>query len=446
MEIVMQDFSTVFKKNKSAKPVARNDIRVPDFNDENLELDAHTFVLWGDASKVDFSNADNMFPYIRFSTETKFPSADKMPKGFNPQQALENGKTPGLNIADLHAMGITGKGITVAIIDKPLNTEHDEIKDNIVHYEEIGYPENTIAEYHGTAVSSILSGKTVGVAPDAKIVYFAATNVKMQIPLMNKDFQKELKQYFPADIDFDTTIQDVLNGRYSKDNEFKQQIDNIIHTLPDNIKKRLFTPEKEITYTYYANALRKILFMNARLPQDKKISAVSISWGRLSDDPESVKLINQLIESGVMILTTADSAYYYGDKAKYTTIDRKMNAAPNTPESYEEGFWKNYTEKPSNCLLIPSGGRTVAGFYTNDDYIYCGAGGGMSWAAPFMTGVYALAKQVSPNLTPHHFFEIAQQTAVSNNQTGDNKIIQPQKIIQQLQNEMILQQQNTSDR
>ena len=67
----------------------------------------------------------------------------------------------------------------------------------------------------------------------------------------------------------------------------------------------------------------------------------------------------------------------------------------------------------------------------------------MSWSTPYLVGVYALAKQIAPNLTPHYFFEIAQQTAVSNGQTGNNKIIQPQRIIQQLQNEMVLQRQTT---
>ena len=70
----------------------------------------------------------------------------------------------------------------------------------------------------------------------------------------------------------------------------------------------------------------------------------------------------------------------------------------------------------------------------------------MSWSTPYLVGVYALAKQIAPNLTPHRFFEVAQQTAVSNGKTGDNKIIQPQKIIQHLQNEILLQQQNTPDR
>ena len=440
---MMKDFLTVFKKNDGAKPIAQNNIRVPDFNDKTHELDAHTFVLYGDASGVDFSNAGDKLPYIRFSSETKFPGADKMPKGFNPHRVLENGKAPGLNIANLHAMGITGKGITVAIIDQPLNTEHIEIKDNIIHYESGGYPEHIEAQFHGTAVSSLLAGKTVGVAPGAKVVYFAANNTKKTTTLANKEFQKILRQYFPKNINFEETIKDILDGRYQIDEEFRHKINKIIATLPPDIKEQAFSVKTEIDFTHRANALRKILLMNARLPQEQKISAVSISWGMLGTNPESKDLIRQLIESGVMVLTT-DYDRFYGKVAGFLTVDRKMNSDPDDVKSYESGFWKSKIDDMNGFLLVPSGGRTIAGDTSDEDYIYCGANGGMSWATPYLVGVYALAKQVMPNLTPIHFFEVAHLTAKSNNKTGDNKIIQPQKIIQHLQHEMLLQQQQTS--
>ena len=439
----MQDFLTVFKKNDGAKPIAQNFIRVPDFNDKTHELDALSFVLYGDASEVDLSNAGDMLPCIHFNSKTKFPSTDKMPRGFSPQQVLANGKAPGLNIADLHAMGITGKGITVAIIDQPLNTEHIEIRDNIIHYESAGYPEHIEAQFHGTAVSSLLAGKTVGVAPDAKIVYFAANNTKKTRTLANKEFQKILRQHFPKNINFEETIKDILDGRHQIDEEFRHKINKIIATLPPDIKEQALSVKTEIDFTHRANALRKILFMNTRLPQDKKISAVSISWGMLGTDPESTKLIKQLIESGVMVLTT-DSHRFYGDKGNFITTDRKMNSNPDDIQSYEVGYWKVNKDNLHEHLLVPAGGRTIAGYLDYDDYIYCGANSGMSWSTPYLVGVYALAKQIAPNLTPHRFFEIAQQTAVSNGKTGNNKIVQPQRIIQHLQNEIFLQQQQTA--
>ena len=378
-----------FSKQPGAKPFEGDIVRVPNFLDKTTPIGSHSFVLNGDASAVDFSDSGEAIKYIQFGNTTKFPSADKMPTGFDPDTVLEGGKNPGLHIRDLHKAGITGKGITVAIIDQALNTEHTEIKDSIIHYESIGYAENKKADYHGTAVSSLLAGKTLGVAPDTKIVYFAANN---------------------------------LTSGYGGEKPLKMG-------------------EVDVYFANYATALRKILFMNARLPKDKKISAVSISWGMLGANEESTKLINQLIESGVMVLTT-DSYRFYGDNSAFITIDRRMNSNADDIESYDVGFWQKNIKQINNRLLVPAGGRTIAGFYNNEHYIYCGANAGMSWSTPYLVGVYALAKQIMPNLTPKHFFEIAHQTSVSNDKVGNNVIIQPQKIIERLQTEKILQQQN----
>lgn len=387
----MEDFSFKFTKQPAAKPVKGNVIRVPNFEDKTMKLGPGSFTLYGDASDIDFSNAGDMINSINFSNTTKFPPSDKIPKGFNPNEILENGKAPGLNVGDLHALGITGKGITVAILDQALNTEHIEIKDNIIHYESIGYPENKTADYHGTAVSSLLAGKTLGVAPDAKIVYFATNN------LMPRD----------------------------KDDKPFQLRDS-----------------KPIYFGNKATALKKILFMNARLPKNKKISAVSISNGTLGRNEECTKLINQLIDSGVMVLT-CDSYNFYGVKGDFTTIDRRMNSDADNIESYYAGFWRDNLEKLKYRLLAPAGGRTIAGFQDNSQYIYCGDGG-MSWATPYIVGVYALAKQVMPSLTPQHFFDVAHQVGASSDKLGDNVIIQPKKIIEYLQNENIILNQHAN--
>lgn len=434
------DFIFKFKKEPRAKPVFGNDIRVPNFSDKTTPVGAHGFVLWGDASNVDLSNAGSALSNIRFGNTTIFPSVDKMPKDFNPDKVLEDGKAPGLHISDLHAAGITGKGIIVAIIDQTLNTEHIEIKDNIVHYESIGYTENEKASYHGTTVSSILAGKTVGVAPDTKIVYFAANNHKDNSDKVFAEPKTKaiIEPYLPTDIKYDDFITDVQNYRHLKDKQFQQLVIGIMHRLPSDLVTRIENARKEITFDNYAAALRKILFMNARLPKDKKISAVSISWGTFTKDAECAKLINLLIESGVMVLPTS-SEEFYGKKGAFTTIDREMNSDADDVKSYSAGFWKTYSQHPEDTLLVPSGGRTVAGFYDDSHYIYCGSDGGQSWATPYLVGVYALAKQVMPTLTPEHFFSVAHHVGASNQKLGNNVIIQPQRIIEYLQNEKLLQ-------
>ena len=91
------------------------------------------------------------------------------------QDVLEKGKNPGLGVRSLHAKGITGKGITVAIIDQNLaSLNHPEYSGKIVGFlDRSGYPSNFQGSMHGPSVSSLLVGKTIGTAPDANLYYVA---------------------------------------------------------------------------------------------------------------------------------------------------------------------------------------------------------------------------------------------------------------------------------
>lgn len=87
---------------------------------------------------------------------------------------MNNGKNPGLGIRKLHEEGITGKGINVAIIDQNLLLHHPEFDGKIIQYYDTGCEQDAKSgSMHAPAVTSILVGNTIGVAPDAK-VYFAA--------------------------------------------------------------------------------------------------------------------------------------------------------------------------------------------------------------------------------------------------------------------------------
>ena len=89
-------------------------------------------------------------------------------------QVMENGKNPGLGIRKLHDKGITGKGVNVAIIDQNLLLDHPEFAGKIAAYYDTGCEQDeNSSSMHAPAVTSILVGNTIGVAPDAK-VYFAA--------------------------------------------------------------------------------------------------------------------------------------------------------------------------------------------------------------------------------------------------------------------------------
>lgn len=388
----MGKYDFKLKKDPGAKPRIEHIRYIPDFTKSIKDMGDFDFTLLStDVSDVDLSNIDETVKILNFDNNVVFPSSDRLPKDFKPDKILESGKNPGLGICELHKQGITGKGLTVAIIDEVLDISHKEIKDVLIHYENIGWPENTPAKMHATAVSSILCGKTVGVAPDAKLVFFAAN----------------LHEGEPGE------------KPYISNNNGNGKTINVY-------------------LSNYAKALRKILLMNMFLPKNEKISAVSISSGLLGKDEVCKDLINKLIDSGVMVLT-CDAENFYGKKARFTRIHRLINSDPDSPESYV--YDRNRALVNSTDILVPSGGRTMAGFCGHDNYIYSGVGG-LSWSTPYLVGVYALAKQIMPNLTAQHFFDVVRQTGFSDTKFGNNIVIQPQKIIEYLQNEKILQQQN----
>lgn len=89
-------------------------------------------------------------------------------------KTLEDGKNPGLGVRALHERGITGEGVNVAIIDQNLLLDHPEFSGKIAAYLDTGCDmPSDIGSMHAPAVTSILVGESIGVAPGAR-VYFAA--------------------------------------------------------------------------------------------------------------------------------------------------------------------------------------------------------------------------------------------------------------------------------
>lgn len=78
---------------------------------------------------------------------------------------------PTEEVRRLHAQGITGRHIGVAVTDSFLLTEHQEYRDRLRWYDEVDGRPDDPAGWHGTAVASIAIGQTVGVAPEAELYF-----------------------------------------------------------------------------------------------------------------------------------------------------------------------------------------------------------------------------------------------------------------------------------
>ncbi len=123
-----------------------------------------------DVSDKDFSQLSlDRISEISFDTNTIW--GNNLPKGYNPESQLETGKDPGLQLRKLHNDGYTGKGISVAVIDKPILNSNKEFDEHNFIYTEV--EANTKLHFHGISCASIIAGKNCGVAPEAKLYFFA---------------------------------------------------------------------------------------------------------------------------------------------------------------------------------------------------------------------------------------------------------------------------------
>jgi subtilisin family serine protease len=175
-----------------------------------------------DLTNQDLSGSIDALRHVNYDSKTKWPAANLLPAGFTPKKMMDIGKNPGLGIRKLHKQGITGKGIGIAVIDQGLLVDHIEYKDQLRYYEEIEGVQGFPASMHGPAVASLAVGKTAGVAPGADLYFISAS------PCMDKK-----------------------------------------------------AGEQQATYTVAcdADALRQIIAINQKLPDDRKIRVVIIAMG-----------------------------------------------------------------------------------------------------------------------------------------------------------------------
>jgi len=304
-----------------------------------------------DLSALDLSGSLNdLLCHASFDDRTAWPPDDRMPDGYDLQNIMELGKNPGLGIRSLHARGITGRGIGIAIIDLTLLVDHQEYAGQLRLYEET----NDIAsrmlasDMHGAAVASIAVGKTVGVAPEADLYYIATAS------FMRSDF------------------------------------------------------------CYVARSIQRILEVNDQLPPDRKIRVISISagWGEeVAGYDELMAAVGEAKSAGMLIVCSEiDQIHGF----KFQGLGRPSLSDPDAFESYEPGsFWTKYyytgEMRTSDWLLIPMDSRTTASPTGQSEYVFYREDG-WSWSIPYIAGLYALAAQVDPEITPERFWSLALET------------------------------------
>ena len=160
----------------------RYGIQGPDFRGDVDLVNYRQKHSWGWSSYIHINNFDVSFADLSgldiskatFDDFTIWPTDEaKMPKNFNPKAFLEKRKNPGLGIRKLHQSGIDGRGRNAAIISQGVLRPHLEYRDSLADY--INLKSDTAAHEgaNGGWKVALLSGKNCGVAPKAKVYYFA---------------------------------------------------------------------------------------------------------------------------------------------------------------------------------------------------------------------------------------------------------------------------------
>lgn len=251
------------------------------------------------------------------------------------QNILELGKNPGLGVRELHAEGITGKGITVAIIDQNMLLDHPEFKGKIVRYHDVGtdtYPNE--GSMHGPAVTSLLVGEHIGTAPDAIIYYVAAPSWKLD------------SQYFA----------DALNWLIDENAK-----------LPAESKIRVVsvsaTPSGEGS------------------PFTKNQNAWDAAYQRAMN--AGILVLDCTHEHGI-------TAHCYYDLNDPDNVARCIPGIPGID---------GYQTLNDRILIPTSLRTSAEEYHTGSfSYQFTGQGG-LSWSVPYLSGVLAMGWQINPELT-----------------------------------------------
>jgi subtilisin family serine protease len=319
-----------------------------------------------DLSSIDVSGNLDSLLHAEFDAATVWP--ETLPAGFDPAEIMKSCMTPGLGIETLREQGITGSGVAIAIIDKPLYLDHSEYKDRIVSYEDLSADKYDFyqAELHSAFMTSVAAGKNCGVANEAS-VYFLSASV------------------------------------WSDDGS-------------------------TLSWLAYAKAVDRVLEINQTLPDSDKRRAISISasWapGDIGYD-ELEAAIKRATDAGIFVVTCnmfIDSGYTFcfqgldispvddkNDLNSYNVIEW-----PQWLSMQREDYVTYYTGEfaahaPDEILLVPMDSIASAELTGPDDYMFNRIGG-WSAAEPYMAGLYALACQVKPDITPTEFWAAALAT------------------------------------
>lgn len=269
------------------------------------------------------------------------------------KKVMEGGKKPGLGVRAIHEKGITGKGVNVAIIDQNMYLNHPEYSGKILEYFDTGCNAEK-GSMHAPAVTSLLIGEEIGVAPGARAYVAAAPS-----------WLGDSKYYA-----------DGLNWIIEENKK-----------LPEGEKIRVVSVSASPS--------------GEGSPFEKNLEMWDEAVAKAKEEGILVLDCRGREETGFLV-----PAYF--DSEDRDDITKCKGGFPNSPGSGMSS---------SEYIGVPLAYRTVAEEYVDGEpsYTYCGTGG-LSWGIPYGAGVLALGWEVNPELSNEEILQILFDTAYVNDE------------------------------
>ena len=194
-------------------------------------------------------------------------------------------------------------------------------------------------------------------------------------------------------------------GKYNKFNQFEHQ------------------------YTSLAQSIDRIIEVNKLLAKDKKIRVISISLGvnsEMNGYEQVMKSIANAEQEGIYTVYVGSLNFFGLGREPLLSADKITSFTKGEP-------WK-HDKIQNNTLWIPMDSRCTASPTGDNDYVFYRIGG-LSWSVPYVAGLYALACQVKPDITPGLFWHEALKTSdplLNKEEVVIGKIINPVKLIENI--------------
>ena len=268
-----------------------------------------------------------------FNTETVFPNKLQA----MAEQVIQSGKNNALNNS-----GLTGKGIKVAVIDRPINRDHVEFKNRLEYIEVFpDHPDNSFPDFHGMTCAGFLSGSSCGVAPGSELVYFAIPNK---------------------------------------------------------------TDDPETYYEFQLEALQKVVEYNRNCNSPIRVVSLSAPFSKNQKD-ERNSLADQLLETGCVLIDAESFGRDFQGIDCFKKRDRIFFELNKWQvENYERNKERpGFADYFRSLCFVPSTRRTSPGNETNSEYIHWSKAISESWSIPHLAGSFMLCLEAEPNLRYDEF-------------------------------------------